>query len=62
MTIKRDFELSDLRADQLVSKAEEIWHNTEGVVIDPDDTELTICTDNKVWARAWVEIGDVSNV
>lgn len=57
MTIKRDFDISDLRAEQLVQEAEDKWNGIEGVVVDAEETELTICSEGKFWARAWVEIG-----
>ncbi len=58
MTVKRDFELSDLNAEQLVQEAADRWNGIDGVAVDTEETELTICSEGKYWARAWVEIGD----
>lgn len=58
MTIRRDFEISDLRAEQVAQEAADIWNGIEGVAVDTDETELTICVENKIWARAWVQVGD----
>ena len=60
MTIRRDFELSDLVAEQLVQEAVDRWNGIDGVAVDPEETELTICSEGKYWARAWVEIGDAN--
>lgn len=61
MTIRRDFELSDLRAEQLAQEAAERWNGIDGVAVDVEETELTICSEGKIWARAWVEIGNADD-
>lgn len=56
MTIRRDFEMSDFEAEKLLTEALDEWEHIDGVVIDPEDTQLTVDVDGVYWVQAYVRI------
>lgn len=56
MTVKRDFEMSDLQAEQLLEQGMEEWGSDDRIVIDPDDTELTMDADGVYYVKGWLKI------
>lgn len=58
--IKRDFELSELNASQVLDMGLDQWEEIDGIFIDETEPEITQDVDGVRYVKAWARVDPVA--